>query len=93
MGKKRDVHFIPSCFHFKDVYILSCYPVTAGRLTGTVKPKSLPAHQLATKYAFVLLRLKFNLLERLRSSLGCSIEPRDYGYHYRCTLYAAYASR
>lgn len=58
-GKKKKHHFIPSYFHFKDVYILSHYPVTAGRLAGTVKPKPLPAYQLATVYAFVLVGLIF----------------------------------
>lgn len=65
----------------KDVYFLSHYPVTAGRLTGTVNPKSFPALQLATIYSFVALRLKFNLPGRLTSGSGHSCDPKDIGYH------------
>lgn len=93
--EKRDISFIPSYFHLKDVYIyfLSHHPVTAGRLTGTVNPKSLPAHQLATIYSFVSLRLKFNLLGRLMSGSGRSCDLKDIGCHQGGTLYAACASR
>lgn len=91
--KGGDINFIPSCFPLKDVYFLSHYPVTAGRLTGTVNPKSLPAHQLATICSFVSLRLKFNLLGRLTSGSGRSCDLKDIGYHQGGTLYAACASR
>lgn len=91
--KKRDISFIPSYFHLKDVYFLSHHPVTAGRLTGTVNPKSLPAHQLATIYSFVSLRLKFNLLGRPTSGSGRSCDLKDIGCHQGGTLYAACASR
>lgn len=79
--KKRDINFIPSYFHLKDVYFLSHYPVAAGRLRGTVNPKSLPGHHLATIYTRVMLRLKFILLGRLMSGSGRSSDLKDTGYH------------
>lgn len=63
--------------------------MAAGRLTGTVNPKSVPAHQLATICSFVSLRLKFNLLGRLTSDSGRSCDLRDGGCHHGGTCYAA----
>lgn len=87
---KTDTSFIPSYFHLKAVYFLSHYTVTAGRLAGT---KSFPAHQLATIFSFVLLRLKFNLLGRPTSRWRSSCVLKDIGYHQGGTFYVSCVSR
>lgn len=83
---KWDVNFILRCFHLKGVYFLSHYPATAWKLRDTVKSKSLSAHQIATIYPFVSLRLKFNLPGRLMSGLRHSCDPKDTGYPHRGTF-------